>query len=96
MQELQEINPAFAVGTMKGRKEFVSDMGKVAVFTFVPGSRVVYINICGDCQAYIKDCVFLIMKAIMIFNNNVVELSGGNIKPKMSVLLRESHQFLGF
>jgi hypothetical protein len=44
-QDFEKIYPVFAVCTMKGCKKFVADMGAIAVFSFVTGVGIIYIDV---------------------------------------------------
>ena len=44
-KEFKEIDPAFAVGALKPGKQFIADMGTVAVFSIMAGPGIVHVNI---------------------------------------------------
>ena len=50
-------------------------MGAIAVFALMPGTGVVNINVGGYLKANGSDTIFLLVIAVLIFNDNVVQLA---------------------
>ncbi len=73
-QQFQEIYSTFAVGTFKPGKPFIANMGAVTVFTLVPCTRIVNIDMGGILQTRSQYALFFLMIQILIFRYNVAQM----------------------
>src|ERR1700677_2471503 len=64
-EDLQEVEPALAVGALKASKEVVADFSAVAVTALVTGPAVVPLGIGRHLQRSRQQLVFLLVKRII-------------------------------
>jgi len=88
-QETQKIDPAFALRALKPGEEFVPNMRAVAVFPLMPRSRIIRVYVGGHFQPGTQDIFLLLVKTLLVFHENAVDLPRRNINSPLPDLLQD-------
>jgi len=88
-QQLQKVDTAFAFRTFKIGKQLISDMRAVTIFALMPGPRVIHIDIARNLEAGFKNPVLFPVETVFPFDQEITELTGGNIDADFSQLLKQ-------
>lgn len=89
LHTFQKVDPAFAGRTFKPGKLLVTDIGAVAIFAFVSGASVVHIDIGRDLKTGGKDFIFFLVKTVLAFNQQIVQIPRRYINSHLMQLFQQ-------
>ncbi len=64
-------------------------MGAITVLALMAGAGVVHVDMGGDLKANGQDAVFFLMEAVLFFNQQTIELAGGDVDAKFAQLFEQ-------
>ena len=80
LEQFQEIDPALVVGAGEPGKILITNIGTVAVTALMPGAGIIGLDIRGGGQPRRLERGFFLMESLMAFGQQVIELTGGDLK----------------
>ena len=89
MQNLQEVQPAFAVGALEVGEQVVADRGAIAVLAVMTGPGVVGADVRRRGQPRRQHLVLLLVKGSLVFGQDAVELARRDVDAVLPQLLQQ-------
>jgi hypothetical protein len=88
-EDLQEVEPALAVGAGEGGEPFVADLGAGPIVPPVPRPGVVHLDVGRDRQGRRQEFGLLLVEGVLPLGEDAAELAGGDVDAQLAQLLQE-------
>jgi len=76
------------LGTLKPGKELITDMSAVSIFTLMPGTSIIYMDIIRNLKSGGKNLIFFSMENISVLIDNSIDLTGRDVSAELKKLLK--------
>ena len=88
-EDLQEVEPALAVGALEAGEQLVADVGAVAVVSLVPRPGIIHLHVGRDRQGRRQQLGLLLVEGLGLLGEDAAELAGGDVDAQLVQLLQE-------